>query len=351
MGSFRNMKFGVLLLFSWPDRRNSIETIYSRALDRVEIMDKTGYDAVWLAEHHFTEYSVCPSVHMMALVAAERTKNIRIGTGISLVPFYDPIRLAEEVAMLDVLSGGRVNWGAGRGYHTAEFDTFGVDPKKSYDLFRENLEVVKLAWTEERFSFKGEFNTYEDVEVIPKPLQQPHPPIWLAASSPEAIGWAGRQGYSILMDPVSTHEQIGIKRGLYADALAEGGHSIQGRTIPMARLVAAAETDAKALEVARHGAQWYLGSHTLARHKPVLTGLEDKHDKRELIANEMFTRSDDDAVETFVKNNVIWGSPDRVRDTIKRLQEEIGLDYLMAAPLGHESFLTFTEKVMPTLVS
>lgn len=345
------MKFGVLLLFSWPGRRNSIQTIYERALERVVIMDTTGYDAVWLAEHHFTEYSVCPSVHMMATVAAERTKNLRIGTGISLVPFYDPIRLAEEVAMLDVLSGGRVNWGAGRGYHTAEFETFGVDSKKSYDLFRENLQIVKLAWTEERFSFKGEFNSYEDVEVIPKPLQAPHPPIWLAASSPEAIGWAGREGYSILMDPVSTHEQIGIKRGLYADALAEGGHSIEGRTIPMARLLAAAETDEKALELARHGAKWYLGSHTLARHKPALTGLEEKEGNKGLIANEMFRGADDDAVETFVENNVIWGSPERVRDTVARLREEIGLEYLMVAPLGHESFLTFTDKVMPMLGS
>ena len=106
------MKLGVLQFFSWPGRRGPLEDVYTRALERIEIMDRTGFDAVWLAEHHFTTFSVCPSVHMLGTLAAARTKRLRIGTAVSLAALYHPLRLAEEVALLDMLSGGRVNWGA-----------------------------------------------------------------------------------------------------------------------------------------------------------------------------------------------------------------------------------------------
>ena len=115
------MKVGVLQFFGWLDRSVPLDSIYRMALERIAIMDAAGYDAVWLAEHHFSSFSVCPSVHMMGTMAAARTKRLRIGTGVSLAPFYNPMRLAEEVALLDMLSGGRVNWGAGRGFERSEF--------------------------------------------------------------------------------------------------------------------------------------------------------------------------------------------------------------------------------------
>src|ERR1051326_4196495 len=102
------MKIAVLQFCSWPERRVALAAVYSRALERIEIMDRTGFDAVWLAEHHFTTFSVCPSVHMLGVAAASRTKTLKIGTAVSLAALYHPLRLAEEVALLDVLSGGRV---------------------------------------------------------------------------------------------------------------------------------------------------------------------------------------------------------------------------------------------------
>ena len=181
------MKFGVLQFFSWPERRTSLATVYSRALDRIGIMDRTGYDAVWLAEHHFSSFSVCPSVHMVGTLAAARTRRLRIGTAVSLAPLYHPLRLAEEVALLDQLSGGRVNWGAGRGFARVEFTNFGVPPDESTSRFREAVEIVLRAWTDERLSFAGTHFRFDGVEVLPKPLQQPHPPVWLAASSEPAL--------------------------------------------------------------------------------------------------------------------------------------------------------------------
>jgi alkanesulfonate monooxygenase SsuD/methylene tetrahydromethanopterin reductase-like flavin-dependent oxidoreductase (luciferase family) len=142
------MKLGVLQFFSWPERRVDLATVYDRAIQRIEIMDRSGYDAVWLAEHHFSSFSVCPSVHMTGTLAAARTRRLRIGTAVSLAAFYHPLRLAEEVALLDVLSGGRVNWGAGRGFSRGEFTAFGVPAEESTSRFRETVEIVLRAWSE-----------------------------------------------------------------------------------------------------------------------------------------------------------------------------------------------------------
>ena len=332
------MKFGVLQFFSWPERRVPLETVYARALQRIEIMDQTGYDAVWLAEHHFSGFSVCPSVHVMGAHVAARTRRLRIGTAVSLAAFYHPLRLAEEVALLDVLSGGRVDWGAGRGFDRKEFENFGVTLDESAARFREAVSIVLAAWKSDRIDFDGQFFHFHDVEVLPKPLQRPHPPVWVAASSEPAIEWAAQQGHSILMDPHAAHVEIGRKRELYRGRLEERGHSFEGREIPMARLLAVAPSEAEALEVARRGARWILGSYLSDQHAAIfdpknLLGLADLQDP----------------VERSLRGSVIHGTPESVTDQILKLREEIGLEYLMCAPLSHESFMLFTERVLPKL--
>ena len=150
-------------------------------------------------------------------------KRVRIGMAVSLAAFYNPLRLAEEVAMIDVLSGGRVNWGAGRGFDRSEFEAFGVPVEESSDRFRECVEIVLASWRQERMSYQGRFWKYDGVEVLPKPLQSPHPPVWLAATSPDSIRRAGEGGYDILQDPHATHAEIGVKRELYYQVLREHG--------------------------------------------------------------------------------------------------------------------------------
>jgi alkanesulfonate monooxygenase SsuD/methylene tetrahydromethanopterin reductase-like flavin-dependent oxidoreductase (luciferase family) len=329
------MKFAVLQFFSWPERRVELATVYARALDRIEIMDRTGYDAVWLAEHHFSDFSVCPSVHMVGTLAAARTRRLRIGTGVSLAPFYHPLRLAEEVALLDQLSGGRVNWGAGRGFARVEFEAFGVPPDESTARFRETVEIVLRAWTEEKLHFAGKHFRFDGIEVLPKPLQQPHPPVWMAASSQGAIDWAAGSGYSILMDPHSSPAEIGQKRRHYREKLAGAGFSEAGRDIPVARLVAVAPTPQKAEAVAKSGAEWIVNSYLGAQHRPVIA--------------QSFTPEGADPIRRYLDEVIIHGTPAAVTDQIRRLREEIGLDYLLAAPLSHESFLLLTDRVLPRL--
>src|SRR5215831_8578172 len=225
-------------------------------------MDQSGYDAVWLAEHHFNTYSVCPSINVMATHVAARTRQLRIGLAVSLAAFYHPLRLAEEVAMIDVLSGGRVNWGAGRGFDRTEFEAFGVPVEESSERFRECVEIVLASWTNERVSHRGRFWQYEGIEVLPKPLQSPHPPVWLAATSLDSIRKAAERGYDILQDPHATHADIGVKRALYYQVLREHGFPTAGRVIPTARLLAIGATEDEAEAVARAGAAWTVLSYS-----------------------------------------------------------------------------------------
>ena len=231
------MKFGVLQFFSWPGRRGPLETVYERAFERMMIMEETGYDAVWLAEHHFSTYSVCPSVHIMGTHIAAHTKRLRIGTAVSLAPFYHPLRLAEEVALLDHVSGGRVNWGAGRGFDPTEHRAFGVEPKDSYGRFRECFEIVLKCWNNERLTHHGEFWQFDDIEVLPKPKQDPMP-VWLATGSSEAIIWAAERGHSILLGPHATRDESSGKVALFKSTLEAAGYSATGRQTPIARALA-----------------------------------------------------------------------------------------------------------------
>ncbi len=326
------MKFGVLQFFSWPERRVPLHTVYERTLERVDIMDRSGYDAVWLAEHHFSTYSVCPSVHLMGMHVADRTEKLRIGTGVSLAAFYHPLRLAEEVALLDHLSGGRVNWGAGRGFDQTEMEAFGVERDDSYERFRENFQIVLDAWSNEKLTYQGKYNRFDEIEVLPKPLQDPMP-VWLASSSAPAVEWAAEQGHAILMDPHSAHTEIGEKIALYRRVLAENGHTVES-DIPIARLMAIAATDAEAEEIARQGARWTVGSYA----NPNKVGGPPEA-----------WAQDEERVERYVNEVIIHGSPAKVIDQLRELEETIPLDYLMASILSHETFIRLTDEVLPRL--
>ncbi len=330
------MKVGILQFFGWRDRSVPLASVYDSALERFAIMDQTGYDAVWLAEHHFSSFSVCPSVHMMGTMAAARTKRLRIGTAVSLAPFYNPLRLAEEIALLDVLSGGRVNWGVGRGFERSEFAAFGIPGDESAPRFHEAVEIVLKAWTHQRLSHQGRFHQYEGVEVLPKPVQTPHPPIWMAASSTPAIEWAASQGHNILMDPHTSRADLIAKRRHYGAGLAAAGFRDEGRDIPMARLIAVDETAEKAHAVARRVAEWTIASYVGQAGN---------------VRQEARTFGGKDPVQYYLEDVMIHGTADSVADQITAFGAEIGMNYLMAAPMSGRSFRLLTDKVLPRIAN
>ena len=170
-----------------PVSRTDVQ-VYQDILKGAELAEELGFDSVWIAEHAFSEHSIISSPHSLLSAIAARTKKVQIGVACTIVPWYSPLRFAQDVATIDIISGGRVVVGAGRGYQKREFDIYGIDIAESRDRFVEGMDIAIKAWTEERFSYSGQFFDFPEVMVIPKPVQQPTPPILMAVThSPESV--------------------------------------------------------------------------------------------------------------------------------------------------------------------
>ncbi len=196
------MKFDLLYELQAPkphDERSEYRC-YHQALEQIELADRLGFDTVWAVEHHFlTEFAHSSAPEVFLSAAAQRTKRIRIGHGVVLLPdrFNHPIRVAERAAALDILSDGRLEFGTGRSSQYEQAG-FGIDTDKSRDMWQESLEMIPRMWTEDPFSWDGRFVSVPPRSIVPKPLQKPHPPMWMAATSPTSWEIAGRNGIGIL---------------------------------------------------------------------------------------------------------------------------------------------------------
>jgi len=193
------VKFGVMYDFRNPEPwRRPFPDLYRAMLDQIARVEDLGYDNVWLTEHHFVEDGYNPSVLTTAAAIAARTSRIRIGTFVLLLPFHDAVRVAEDAAAVDIWSNGRFDLGIGQGYRAEEFTALCIPREERSARLAEGVELIKRLWTEERVSFAGEFNQVEDMTLTPKPVQQPHPPIWIGARTEKATQRAARLGYNLL---------------------------------------------------------------------------------------------------------------------------------------------------------
>jgi natural product biosynthesis luciferase-like monooxygenase protein len=222
------MKFGLLHLFENPGHKTE-KAVVEENLEMVQGADEMGYDSVWLAEHHFSEYGVMPSISVMAAALAAQTKRIRIGSGVVVLPLHNPIRVAEEFAMVDLLSDGRLEFGVGRGYQPSEFAGFGVNMEDSRERFDEYLEVILKLWSGEEVTFDGKYIQLDGVRVRPKPLQDPHPPVWAAALSPGSFSLVGSKGHNLLFPPPWAPSTTAIDA--YRQSLAAAGHDPESKRV------------------------------------------------------------------------------------------------------------------------
>ncbi|HWN91338.1 MAG TPA: LLM class flavin-dependent oxidoreductase, partial [Verrucomicrobiae bacterium] len=177
------IKFGTFLLMQSPSARSSQE-IYSRAIDIAQAAETLGFRNVWLAEHHFSTYGYLSRPAQLATFIAAKTTRLRVGTAVIVVPLHHPLVIAEEIATLDQLAGGRVDIGLGRGYQHYEFERLGLELDSARSRWEESVDVILKAFRGEPFSYEGKLFTIPETSVFPQPLQQPHPPIWVTAQSP-----------------------------------------------------------------------------------------------------------------------------------------------------------------------
>ena len=196
------LRFGLLHLFESPGGRTE-KQFYAENLELIDFAEHVGMDEVWLAEHHFSDYGVMPSTQVFGSFVAARTQRIRIGTGVVVLPFHNPIRVAEEFAFLDVLSDGRLDFGVGGGYQPQEFAGYAIPIEERRTRFDESLEIIRAAWTQDSVTYQGKHFQFDHVRPRPRPLQTPHPPIFGASFNPETIKYQAMKKLNLLFTPLS----------------------------------------------------------------------------------------------------------------------------------------------------
>jgi alkanesulfonate monooxygenase SsuD/methylene tetrahydromethanopterin reductase-like flavin-dependent oxidoreductase (luciferase family) len=194
------MKLG--LFFEWPNPQiRDWRRLFEESIEEIQLAEELGFDYVFIAEHHFSNYGMSPAPLMQALAIAERTRSIRIGTAVLVLPVWQPLRVAEEIAVLDNLSGGRFFCGIGRGYQPHEFARYGVTIEDSRQRFMECLDVLMLAWSQDTsFTYDGEyFKLPHETVVWPKPLQKPHPPMMIVGTSADTLRIAAERDFAAMV--------------------------------------------------------------------------------------------------------------------------------------------------------
>ena len=212
--------------------------------DYVQLAEKLGYSHVWLVEHHFTGFAQLSATLNYISYLAGRTSTIRLGTAVTVVPWHNPILLAEQVATIDQLSKGRFDFGVGKGYRFTEFHGFNVAPETLGPIYEECLELIKRSFTEtDRWSYKSDRYQFNDIIVEPPVVQKPYPPIWQGAASLDSIRKAARDGYKLLLDQHSTVESIAEKIAVYGEELAKIGKPFDPYAIGVTRGLMVANDD------------------------------------------------------------------------------------------------------------
>ena len=247
-----------------PWKKDDEYNAYQGVIEEAVLADKLGFDAFWTVEHHFLEeYSHCSNPEVLYGAIAMRTKNMRIAYGVRLMPkpYNHPIRTAESVAVLDLISNGRVDLGTGRSSTRAELEGFGINPAETREMWQEALEHVVGAWTNDVYSMNGKHWQMPERPVLPKPRQQPHPPLWAATSSEQGHRLIGELGLGLCSFAVGTPpEDIAKRINIYREGIASCtkplGKFVNDKAATFT-MVCAAPTTAEAVETAEESFVWY----------------------------------------------------------------------------------------------
>jgi natural product biosynthesis luciferase-like monooxygenase protein len=222
------MKFGLLYLPTYvPELDGSVGEFYEHMLEQIDYAGDLGYHSVWVTEHHFDHYGgTLPNPAVFGTAIAQRTAFIRIGVAVSVLPLHHPLLVAEDYAMLDVLSNGRLDFGVGRGSVPDEYEQLGVSADDSAETMVEATELITRAWRGEEIEHRGRRFSYPRLSLLPRPVQRPHPPIWVGAvRSPETFEWAGRNGFNVMVLPYMIPPEVLKKQlAVYFAAAEKAGH-------------------------------------------------------------------------------------------------------------------------------
>jgi alkanesulfonate monooxygenase SsuD/methylene tetrahydromethanopterin reductase-like flavin-dependent oxidoreductase (luciferase family) len=321
---------------------------YQDILAQIELGDAVGFDTVWLGELHFSRaFSILADPLMVLAAASQRTSRIRLGTAVTLLPMHNPVKIAEEAAIADILSGGRLELGVGRGTAPLHYAGYGIAQEESRERFDEALDFILAAWTNESFSFDGKYYRARDLTVVPRPVQSPHPPVRIAANSLDTFPFAARRRFPIFATPmINPPDKLKAGLGVYREGLGSSPCDT-ALAFPVhvstSREQARAECEPGLMRFLREAAE---------RLRPLgQSDIKSFEAFRQVLARiEGVTYADMD------REMGVFGQPDYCVERVRELRGEYGMDEficyfnqggLMAPAMVRETMRLFATEVIP----
>jgi alkanesulfonate monooxygenase SsuD/methylene tetrahydromethanopterin reductase-like flavin-dependent oxidoreductase (luciferase family) len=321
---------------------------YRDIIAQIELGDAIGFDTVWLGELHFSrEFSILADPLMVLAAAAQRTSRIRLGTAVTLLPLHNPVKIAEAAAICDILSDGRLELGCGRGTAPLHYAGYDIPQEESRERFDEALDFIIGAWTSESFSFSGKYFHAQDIKITPRPLQQPHPPLRIAANSPDTFPFAARRHFPIFATPMinppdKLKEGLGVYRAGLGGASADTALAFPVQ-VAASREAARADCEPGLMRFMRAAAE---------RLRPL-----GDHDVKSFEAfRQVLARMDRVTFSDIDREMGVFGDPDYCIERVRELRRDYGMDEficyfnqggLMDPAMVHRSMTRFAKEVMP----
>ena len=330
------MKFGLFGGASVATGQNTNDSMrgLEEFVDLVVEAESLGFHGIALVEHHFMGTGQVSSALSLLAFLAAKTKRIRLGTGVVVLPWHNPVLLAEQIATIDQLSHGRFDFGMGRGYRPNEFAGFCMTPAEAAARYEETYAFLKRAWlTREPFQHRGQFWSFDNVVIDPPVVQQPHPPMWVGAASRESIVRAGREGINLLLDQIGTVDVVAERIATYRSAVEGRGAVFDPGTIGVTR----------ALHIVSNDREWHEAHETRAKllehlRKQSGQAASPRIEKLKTFSDSSFT----------IDEAALIGYPHEVAERVQKLKDA-GAEYLLLADISgsRTSLRTFAAEVMP----
>lgn len=296
-----------------------------------------GYNASFLIEHHFSGWNQASATLMMLMALAMRTKTLRLGTAVLVPPWHNPVLLAEQAATLDVLSGGRLDLGIGKGYRHSEFNGFQISPDEAEARFEEAIEVMTRAFTtRERFSHQGRFWHFEDIVVEPPPAQAPHPPFWVAAGNPHSIGRAGARGFNLILDQYASPAVLAERIGIFKAAREKAGLTFEPTQVTVARQLYIAKDQADRDEALARQAAYTKRTIDVSRSPDA--------NKAGPAGSHVLAYADKKGA---TEENALFGTPDEIARMLEALRDAGVASILLTFSGPRDQLGRFAREVMP----
>lgn len=338
------LRVGLQYIVPMLNEADSVGERYNEVFDDLKWADGRGFDAFWITEHHFSNYSVTPSPLLILSKAAQVAPTMRLGTAILVLPIWDPVRLVADVSTLDVLTSGRIELGIGRGYQPHEVRGYAQDPNKLRERFEEAVDLVLQLFNQPDRTFAGKhYNVPVPVTVLPRPHQRPHPPIWMAASSPESVRYAAKMGFNFMTPTAWTKTELGVQRDFIEQCIREFGTHSEGRQYEANRFVYCGD-DEEGVAAALDACSWQLCLAGDLRKGSAPTLGINPPPVEQVFTNEV------------MRQRLIYGTPDQIVQQFEGLGDS-GITYILAQfRFGHlpsnlalKSMHRFAAEVLPRL--